>query len=186
MYQSSIGQFQVEEQNMQGKGPIHRKCKLCSTFKAINTKWKQIQRFLSGGKSAPNINSRGYSILSVLYRCCQGRPLKASYQDTRTPCILSVPQWPWILSSGRTLWKYLFILPNSQIMRPALTSQGCSSSVLPLAWLGQTATAWPHSGASSPADLPAQPTEQLTADPQPGPTCSIRTGLIMVFLQLQS
>lgn len=92
MYQSSIGQFQVEGQNMQGKGPIHRKCKLCSTLKAINMKWKQIQRFLSGGKSTPNINSRGYSILGVLYRCCQGRPLKARYQDTLTPCVLSVPQ----------------------------------------------------------------------------------------------
>ena len=94
-------------------------------------------------KRTPNINSRGYGMLCVLYRCCQERPLKPRHWDTLTPCVLFAPQWPWLLSSGRTLWKYLFILPIPKQWGQPI-GQGLGSLMLPWAWLeGQAATAWP-------------------------------------------
>ena len=38
-------------------------------------------------KRTLDINSRGYSMLCVLYRCCQERPLKPRHQDTLTPYV---------------------------------------------------------------------------------------------------
>lgn len=132
-------------------------------------------------KRTPDIKSRGYSMLCVLYRCCQERPLKPRHQDTLTPYVLFVPQWPWLLSSGCTLWKYLFILPTPKQWGQSI-GRGLAHWWSP-GTVRRTLSNPPWGFFSSWA-ASSREGEELIADSKPGPTCSAKSGLISVFLKL--